>query len=105
MRWLVVKYYFLHKADSLEKTPLTRMFPTGAPFTAESTERVQINYLSQGHNLLMQSGFEPSISLSRNRHLNHMANMLYCDVLVIPIAVVWTLIVMISIVLLVVDSK
>ena len=37
-------------------------------------------YLAQGHNILMP-GFEPSTSVSINRHSNHMNNMLYSTIL------------------------
>ena len=39
------------------------------------TEAMWNKCLAQGHNILMP-GFEPSTSVSRNRHSNHMANML-----------------------------
>ena len=39
-----------------------------AHFTAESTEAMQ------GHRILMLAGIEPSASVSRNRHSNHMTN-------------------------------
>ena len=40
-----------------------------------STETMRIKCLAQGYNILMQTGFEPSIVVSRNRHLTHMINM------------------------------
>ena len=43
--------------------------------TAESTEAMWIKCLARGHNILMP-GFEPTTSVSRNRHFNHMTNML-----------------------------
>ena len=42
----------------------------------QSTEAMQIKYLAQGNNILLP-GFEPSTSVTRNRHSNHMTNMLY----------------------------
>ena len=52
----------------------TRVFMSG---TAELIEAIRIKCLVQGHDILMQPGFEPSISVSRNRHSNHMTNMLW----------------------------
>ena len=52
-----------------------RLSPPGTHFTAESTEAMQIKYLAQGNNILLP-GFEPSTSVTRNRHLNQTANML-----------------------------
>ena len=43
--------------------------------TAESTEAMQIKHLAQGHNIQMP-GFKPLTSVSRNRHSNHMTNIL-----------------------------
>ena len=54
------------------------VFPSGIHFTAESTEAVKIECLDQGHDALMQPGFQLSIAVSGNRHLNHMINM-RCD--------------------------
>ena len=44
-------------------------------YTAESTDAMRIKSFAQEHNILMP-GFEPSTSVSRNRHSNHMSNML-----------------------------
>ena len=44
--------------------------------TAESTKAMRINCLAHGHNILMQAGFEPSIAIFKNRHLNNMTIML-----------------------------
>ena len=52
------------------------MSTPGTHFTAETTEAMRIKCLSQRHNILIP-GFEPSTSVSRNRHSNHMTNMLY----------------------------
>ena len=52
----------------------TRVFQCGTHFTAESTEAMRIKCLAQGHNILMQSEFEPSIAVFRNRHLTRMTN-------------------------------
>ena len=54
---------------------LARLSPPGEHFTAESTEAMRIKCLAQGHNILMP-GFVPSTSVSRNRHSDHMTNML-----------------------------
>ena len=56
--------------------PFTWVFPPGTHFTAESTDAMRITFLAEGPNLMIQPGFEPSISVSRNQHLNHIANML-----------------------------
>ena len=48
----------------------------GTHFTTESAEAIRIKCLAQGHNILMLPGFEQSASVSRNRHPNHMTNML-----------------------------
>ena len=53
-----------------------RLSPPGTHFTAESTEAMQTKCLAQGHNILMLPGFEPSTSVSRNGHPNHMTNIL-----------------------------
>ena len=53
-----------------------REFPPGTYFTAKSTEAMRIKCLAQGHNILMLLGFDPSISVPRNRHHTHMNNML-----------------------------
>ena len=42
----------------------------GTHLTAESTEAMRIKCLAQGNNILLP-GFEPSTSVSRNRHYNH----------------------------------
>ena len=51
------------------------VYPPGTHFTAESTEAMQIMCLAQEHNILMPV-FEPSTSVSRNWHSNHITNML-----------------------------
>ena len=50
------------------------MSPPGTNFTAESTEAMQIKYLAQGNNILLPV-FEPSTSVTRNRHSNQTTNM------------------------------
>ena len=55
-------------------TPFTRLPSSGAHFTAELTEAMWIKCLAQGNNILM-AVFEPSTSVSRNRHSNHTNNM------------------------------
>ena len=52
-----------------------RLFPPGTQLTAELTEAMWIKYLAQGHNILLP-GFEPSTSVSRNRHSRQTTNML-----------------------------
>ena len=47
---VILMCYFLLKAHSTEKTPVTRVFPTGTHFTAESTEAMLIKCLGQGYN-------------------------------------------------------
>ena len=56
---------------------LHELFPSDTHFTAYSMEVVQIKCLAQRHNILMQSGFKPSIAISRNRHLTYITNMLH----------------------------
>ena len=58
-----------------KQTSFLRVFQSGTYLTAESTEAMQITCLAQGHRLLMQPLFEPLISVSINRYLNRMANM------------------------------
>ena len=55
---------------------MMRLSQPGTHLTAESTEAMQIKCLAQGHNILMP-GFEPSTSVSRNRHSNHLTNLLH----------------------------
>ena len=74
---LIIKCYFLQNAHSTEQTPFTIVSPPGTHFTAESTEAMWIKCLALGQNTLMLLGFELSITVSRNRHLNHMTNMIY----------------------------
>ena len=52
-----------------------RLSPPGTDFTTESTEAMRIKRLAQGHNILLP-GFEPSTSVSRNRHSSQTTNML-----------------------------
>ena len=49
--------------------------PPGTHFTAESTEAMQIKYLAQGNKILLPE-FEPSTSVTRNRHSKQTTNML-----------------------------
>ena len=56
-----------------------RLSPPGTHFTAELTEAMQIKYLAQGNNILMP-GFEPSTSVTRNRHSNQTTKMLVTEV-------------------------
>ena len=69
---LIFKFYFLRGAHGAEQTPFTRRFPFG---THVSAEAMRNKCFAQGHNILMQAGFEPSIVVSRNRHLTHMTYM------------------------------
>ena len=58
-----------------------KLSPPGTHFAAESTEAMRIKYLAQGNNILLL-GFEPSTSVTRNRHSNQTTNMLIsylCD--------------------------
>ena len=68
--------HFLPRADSTEQRPFLRVFPSATHFTAESIGAMRIKCLAQGYNILMLPEFEPSISVSRNRHPNHMTNTL-----------------------------
>ena len=52
------------------------VFQPRTHFTAESTEAMRIKCLAHGHNILMQTGFNLLISVSRNQHLSHMTTML-----------------------------
>ena len=52
-----------------------RLSPPGTHFTADSTEAMRVKCLAQGHNILMP-GYEPSTSVTRNRHSNQTTNML-----------------------------
>ena len=70
----IFKFYFLWNAHSTEHP--SQECQSNVHFTTESTEVLQIKRLAQGHNILMLPGFEPSTSVSRNRHSNHMSNML-----------------------------
>ena len=45
---------------------------SGTHLSAESTEEMCIKCLAQELNILMHPEFEPSIAISRNRHLTHM---------------------------------
>ena len=60
--------------DTLHKVVIS----PGTHFTTESTEAMRIKCLAQGRNILMP-GFEPSTSVSRNQHSNHMTNMLFAS--------------------------
>ena len=52
------------------------VFQPGTHFTAESTEAMRIECLAHGHSILTQAGFEPSTSVSIDRYLSNMTNML-----------------------------
>ena len=52
-----------------------RASPPGTYFTGVSTNATRIKCLAKGHNILMP-GFESSTSVSRNRHSDHMTNVL-----------------------------
>ena len=52
----------------------------------KSTEAMQIKYLAQGNNILLP-GFEPSTSVTRNRHSNQTTNMLWCCVVGVVVSV------------------
>ena len=55
---------------------LHEVVPPGTYFTAESTEAMRIKCLAQGNNILLP-GFEPSTSVSRNRHSSKTTNILH----------------------------
>ena len=63
---MMLKCYLFRKAHSSEQTFFARVFLSGTPFTAELTEAMQIKCLAQRHNIQIQLGFEPSMSLIRN---------------------------------------
>ena len=69
-------WYFLRKAHSTEQTPFTRVSPYGTRLTAESIEAMRLKCLAQGHNALMLPGFKPSITVSTNRRLTDMTNII-----------------------------
>ena len=71
--------HFLRKSHSTEQIRFMRVFPPGTHLQTESTEAMRIKCLAQGHNVLMQLRFEPSIAVSANRHLAYITNMLVCD--------------------------
>ena len=73
---MIYKCFLLRKAHSTEQTPFTKVFPSSTHFTAEATEAVRIKCLAQEYNILIQPGLEPSMSISRNRDLTNMTNML-----------------------------
>ena len=68
--------YFIRKTHSTEQIPFSGIFSSGTHFTDESTDAMRIKSLAQGHNILIFSGFKPSIAESRNIHPIHMTNML-----------------------------
>ena len=54
---LLFKCYFFQKANGTEQIHLTREFPSGTHFTAESTEAMHLKCIAQGHNIMMQTEF------------------------------------------------
>ena len=70
---VIFKYY--SSEDLTAPITLLEVTQPGTHFTAKSTEAMRIKSLAQGHNIQMP-GFDPSTSVSRNRHFNHMINML-----------------------------
>ena len=62
-------FYVLFLRKLITLNILHEVVPPGTHFTAESTEAMQIKYLAQGNNILLP-GFEPSTSVTRNRHSN-----------------------------------
>ena len=68
---------FSKKLIAVNKHSFTRLLPSCAHFKAESTEAMWIKCPTLGHSLLMQPGFVPSITVSRNRYLTNMTNMLF----------------------------
>ena len=73
LKSVIFKCYSSEKLIAL--TPFTWLSPPGTHFTAESTEATQIKCLAQGRKIMMLV-FEPSASVSRNLHSNHMTNVL-----------------------------
>ena len=61
---------------------LHEVVPTWYSFTTDSTEAMRIKCLAQGNNILLPR-FEPSTSVSRNRHSSQSTNLLiirnYCN--------------------------
>ena len=66
MNALIFKCYFLRKVHITEQTPFPRIFPSFIHLSAESPEAMQIKRFAQGHNILTQPRFGPSIAVSRN---------------------------------------
>ena len=56
--------YFLRRSHITEQPSFTMMFPPDTHPTSESTEAMRIKCIVQGHNILLQTEFEPSISMS-----------------------------------------
>ena len=71
-----MKFNLESRCCGTEPAAYKRVLPSGTHFVAKLTEAMLTKCRAQGHNILMQSGFEPSITVSRNRHLTHMTNML-----------------------------
>ena len=63
------------KGVKVKRKFFTRLSPPGNQFTAETTEAMGIMCLVRGLNILIP-GFQPSTSVSRDRHSNNMDNML-----------------------------
>ena len=53
-----------------------RIILSGAHSSDESIVAMRVKCAAQGHNILIQPWFKPSMAVSRNRHLTHMTNML-----------------------------
>ena len=73
---LFFKCYFLWGPHTTEQMHFMRVFLSRTHFTTELTEAMWIKCLAQGHSILMKPGFEPLITVSRNRHLIDLTNML-----------------------------
>ena len=61
---LIFYVLFPRRAHSTEQTPFTKMSPPGTHFSADSIEAMRNKCLAQGHDILMQLEFEPSIAVS-----------------------------------------
>ena len=69
----------------LIKHPSLFYYHSTIHYTAVSTEAMRFMCLAQGHNILMQHGFEPSMAATIFRHSYHMTNMLQKDNLLVQI--------------------
>ena len=61
---LIFPRYFPQSLHITQQIRFTKVFPSAANFSADSTVAMRIRCLVQVHNLLIQPGFEQSISVS-----------------------------------------